>query len=136
MELFTHIGFTGTQEGLTTRQLIKLKRTLSDLTLLGTVMVLHHGDCIGADAEAHKIAKRMQYKIALHPPIEKRKRAFCFADIKYAERPYLERNREIVDMCSLLIVCPKEKIEVLRSGTWSAYRYAKKQKKNFIIIEP
>jgi hypothetical protein len=133
MNLFAHIGFTGTRQGMSQKQKRKLSKLLANIP---EEIIFHHGDCIGADAEAHKIAKRLGYTIAIHPPINSLYRAFCSADILYWAKPYLERNKEIVDMCSLLIVCPKENTEVLRLGTWSTKRYAQKRDKELIIIKP
>jgi hypothetical protein len=45
------IGFTGTRRGMTVAQ----RKTLRSLLLTGSGK-LHHGDAIGADAEAHDIA--------------------------------------------------------------------------------
>ena len=47
------IGFTGTQKGMTHHQLIKL---LDELCSYSNIE-LHHGDCIGADAQAHYQSK-------------------------------------------------------------------------------
>ena len=51
-------------------------------------------------------------------------------------RDYLDRNKDIVNNCDLLIAAPKENTEVLRSGTWSTVRYAKQLGVTVVIIEP
>lgn len=97
----------------------------------GKAFTLEHniftGNCLGADAQAHAIARALQYRICLHPPLNRAFRAFLDNDCddEFPERPYLERNREIVDNSSLLIVCPAGP-EEKRSGTWSTCRYARK----------
>ena len=63
-----HIGFTGTQQGMTLRQKQQLNEILRDLYDKGNRW-FHHGDCIGADAEAHDIATAIGYHILVHPPI-------------------------------------------------------------------
>lgn len=99
--------------------------------------VLHHGDCIGADCEAHCIALKMGYTIALHPPVNDAKRAFCEgACVQFQKKEYLKRNRDIVDICEMLIACPKERDEKLRSGTWSTVRYAIAKNVPVILIFP
>jgi hypothetical protein len=84
----------------------------------------------------HHIGKLMGYYIVIHPPLYDNKRAFCIGDEICSKKDYLDRNRDIVDNCDLLIATPKETTEVLRSGTWSTVRYAKKIGKPIVIIEP
>ena len=115
------IGFTGTQRGMTPAQAREVERQFA----LGTV--LHHGDCVGADHEAHSIARKLGMIIVLHPPNSGVKRAYCQADKVMPPAPYLIRNHEIVDASKILIAAPKESSEVLRSGTWATIRYANRQ---------
>jgi hypothetical protein len=127
------LGFTGTQVGMTPAQRLVFATLLRELG----VTELHHGDCIGADEQAHTIALADNISIIVHPPHNSSKRAFCRGakDI-HPTKPYLERNHDIVDETGALIATPKEKEEQLRSGTWATYRYATKQKKRTIIIYP
>ena len=73
----------------------------------------------------------------IHPPNIKDKRAFC-NDYRFSfpEKPYLERNHDIVDNSDVLIATPKESVEQIRSGTWATIRYAKKLNKPIMIMEP
>ena len=119
------IGFTGTQKGLSPSQGKQVINILSLYIEKGAEF--HHGDCIGADAQAHEIARRLGYKIVIHPPDDPRKRAWCEGDEWKEEKPYLVRNENIVLNCTFLIACPKENQEVLRSGTWATIRKAKKR---------
>lgn len=98
----------------------------------------HHGDCIGADASAHEIAKELEIDIYIYPPINNRKRAFCCTGSFKIHPPkdYIERNHNIVDNCDILIACPKSNIEELRSGTWATVRYARKIKRPVIVLKP
>ncbi len=60
--------FTGTQRGLSTIQLASLERVMVAYAApapLRTVFV--HGDCVGADAEAHEIAARLGWWIVVRP---------------------------------------------------------------------
>lgn len=123
------IGFTGTQEGLSQIQRASLT------VLLGSAGTFHHGDCVGADAEAHSIAARLDLRLISHPPTIQTKRAFTTNQETRVEKPYLERNRAIVDESNFIIACPKGP-EELRSGTWSTVRYAKNQEKRGAIIFP
>ena len=132
------IGFTGTQTGMTRAQ----KATFSHLfrDRLAKEICFAHGDCIGADSDAHDIVigimKGKSY-IVIHPPIDDSKRAFKQgAKHVFPPKEYLERNHNIVATCDLLIAAPKGFKEELRSGTWATIRYAKKQKKQICIIYP
>jgi hypothetical protein len=130
------IGFTGTQQGMTQSQKDMVKYFLGFFA----VSEVHHGDCVGADAEFHAIARSERLKVALHPPTNPAKRAFCEADEEFPKKDYLVRNREIVDNSDILIATPKTKKEEVRSGTWSTIRYAQKpnvrKDKRIIIIFP
>jgi hypothetical protein len=129
-----HIGFTGTQVGMTVNQLRELKTLL--LTLLPTDF--HHGDCIGADAQAHDLVLEtipIKVFMHIHPPDVRSKRAFKIGDDLWPEKPYLVRNHDIVDATTILIATPKGP-EELRSGTWATIRYARKQKKHIYIVYP
>ena len=128
------IGFTGTQGGMSDKQQEEFIRILQEQN----PTEFHHGDCVGADAQAHDIVFAIYDKniqIVIHPPINPYKRAWCKNwSILRMQDDYLKRNRAIVDETDLLIATPKESVEVLRSGTWSTIRYARKQNKPIIII--
>lgn len=125
------VGFTGTQIGMTQIQKYKLHQLLSKITF----NQIHHGDCKGADEEFHKLVPKY-IKKNIHPPINDTKRAYCISDYEYPKKDYLIRNHDIVNCCDLLFAIPKESYEVLRSGTWSTIRYAKKKNKHICIIYP
>lgn len=128
------IGFTGTQKGLTTKQLISLKEFLD--TVQYKILEFHHGDCIGADTEFHNICSEYYSNIIIHPPIYENKRSFCKGTIILDKKDYLDRNHDIVDDTHVLLVCPKEYKEQLRSGTWATFRYAVKKNKPIFIFYP
>ncbi len=132
------IGFTGTRRGMTDDQKYMVKKLL--LKLKPTQF--HHGDCIGADAEAHEIVmeidenRRYTY-IVKHPPQDGKQWADCqpfWASRPF--KPYLQRNRDIVDETSVLIATPATARELQRSGTWATIRYARKCGKEVWIIRP
>jgi hypothetical protein len=127
------IGFTGTRAGMTNAQ----RLTFRKLLVLNEVQEFHHGGCVGADAEAHKIAMEKDIPIHVHPSNIKDKSEMCEdATVKYVTKSPLERNREIVDSVDELIAVPKTEREQLRSGTWATIRYAKKKGVPIKIIEP
>jgi hypothetical protein len=129
----TKIGFTGTQDGMTDLQ----KSALRDL-LDGGSGEFHHGDCIGADSEAHDIAILCGYTVVLHPPETPAKRAWRDVPqhLKRAQKPYLVRNKDIVTETASLIAAPADPVEELRSGTWSTVRFARLRGKPVFLILP
>lgn len=58
------LGFTGTSHGMTQRQRATVKYLFCELLLTE----LHHGDCLGADKEAHNLALLMFVNVVVHPP--------------------------------------------------------------------
>ncbi len=131
-----HVGFTGTQRGTTPWQRTKLAELLRELGATD----FHHGDCVGADAEAHAIAVGLGCRIHLHPPTDPSKRAFCVmrpnVDVTHRSRAYPDRNQDIVDETVILIATPGESKEKLRSGTWSTVRKARRRRRPITIILP
>lgn len=128
-----HIGFTGTQKGMTPPQK-EAVAYLFDSNLYGD---LHHGDCIGADRDAHTIASSLRMRIHIHPPEIEHPRAWCQGYYAiYDPKPYLERNSDIVLATSVLIATPFQFYELLRSGTWATVRRARKAKKRIHIVWP
>lgn len=127
------IGITGTRQGLTAKQ---VKRLGQFYQKFGPGEV-HHGDCVGADEEADRLAQASRIPVVVHPPEDNRHRAYCqeYEQIR-EEKPYLARNRDIVNEADRLVVLPQGMEELERSGTWSTARYARKRKKPVCIIYP
>lgn len=130
------VGFTGTAVGMTAYQCEELERLWLKLRSQSSKQIeLHHGDCVGADEQAHDIAKKLGFRIVIHPPIIETKRAFCSgADEIRPAYDFLIRNHHIVDESSELFVGPKTNQEELRSGTWSTYRYAEESNKPRTVL--
>lgn len=126
-------GFTGTRRGMTDAQ----KAALRELLRSGTGH-FHHGDCVGADSEAHDIADQCGYAIILHPPSNYKDRAWreVPAHMMRPEKPYMARNQDIVLNTGALIAAPAEHDEQPRGGTWSTVRFARKSGKTVILILP
>lgn len=107
-----HIGFTGTRQLLDDRQLAWLKDELVMLDLSIRLVrlqkpVLHHGDCVGADASAHQLAQQLGWDIQIHPPMKQQYRAFCKgAEIIHEPAGYLARDRDIIKATSTLLAIP------------------------------
>jgi len=125
------VGFTGTRNGINPDQKIKIIEYLTQ----NDVTEVHHGDCVGADSDFHNICHQLNQsiKIVIHPPIDPKLRAYKHGSMIHQSKSYIIRNKDIVNVCDVLIACPKTHIEELRSGTWATIRYAKKINKPVII---
>ena len=135
-----HVGFTGTQLGMSDHQKEKFAFLLMDILYEDNLdredTFFHHGDCVGADAQAHDIVKLTnKVFVIIHPPTLGEKRALCKGDLIKEPAPYLQRNMDIVNSSELIVVAPKSDREELRSGTWATYRYAMKLGKAVILLE-
>lgn len=130
-----HVGFTGTQAGMSDHQKRALRKAMEAASMDGIENILHHGDCIGADAEAHAIAADLGWDIIIHPPIKNGKRAYCSdGAIVLPPMEYLARNHEIVRTSNFIFAAPKSDDEELRSGTWATVRHARKIGKRVILL--
>lgn len=129
------VGFTGTQNGMTKDQQVRLTAILKELAPFDE---FHHGDCVGSDAQAVDLVNRLLSNITVvcHPPTDTKKRAYAISHVEWRPAPYLQRNREIVQQSKILIATPKSRFEELRSGTWATIRYARKLGRDIVIIYP
>lgn len=130
---FIHVGFSGTQVGMTDEQKQSFRNVLTGLS----PGYFHHGWCRGADAEADEIARDLGFKIIGHPPTNTKKMAtlpepFIMCDPK----DYLDRNLDIAIASEIFVATPKEFKEIKRSGTWSTVRRARGRAEWLCIINP
>jgi hypothetical protein len=109
------IGITGTRHLLTKEQKVWLEAEMTLLDLLVRLQkyelpILHHGDCVGADAYAHEVAKKLGWSVVVHPPTKQKYRANCrpVGEKGKILRPvtYLARNRAIVGITTILLGVP------------------------------
>lgn len=128
------IGFTGSRHGMTDEQ----KSTLTTLFSLTTAKEFHHGDCVGADGEAHDIVRSFESGIIIHvrPGPYQMVRALKRGDVKHPEKSYFARNRDIVDSADFMFATPNSFEEQAHGGTWYTIRYARKTKTSLCIIWP
>jgi len=126
------LGFTGTQQGMSDRQKVRLVDVLHELR----PTEFHHGDCIGADEEAHWIVRSHRIDVWLHPPIKEEKRAFLNSSSIWVGEPaeYLDRNGDIVDDSDVLVAMPLDDEEQTRSGTWATIRRARDVEIPIVIV--
>lgn len=133
------LGFTGTRFGMTPTQREAFRVELAAHRLRGFDR-FDHGDCVGADAEAHDDAADLGFRIHVHPPEKTAHRAFCepFA-IRFPPASYLKRNEAIVAAASALIATPRSREDdptQRRSGTWATVRRARKKGIPIVIVWP
>lgn len=128
----SYIGFTGSRTGMTDAQKVTMARLLAELR----PKQVHHGDAIGSDADFHALARATSAVVVVHPPEDEKDRAFCTGDRTLPALPYLERNKAIVNACTVLIATPDSEKEQVRSGTWSTIRYAAREKKIMRVVMP
>lgn len=135
----TTVGFTGTRKGMTEAQ----KRTVENIFKVVRIDALHIGDCLGADEQAHMLAKKRGILvkggvlIIVHPPIDDKHRAYLTGYDSIKEpKPYLVRNHAIVRICEVLVATPSQKREIVRSGTWATIRYGIKENKPVLVVLP
>lgn len=144
-------GFTGTGKGMTLAQFIATKVLFERLE----VSVLHHGDCFGADAQAHRLAVDRGAMVVIHPPTDPKHRAFCGGlDTNLASGPrvyqgvtmvvkppfaYLTRDRHIVQAADGMIATPKDfhkPTNYRGQGTWTTVRYAQQAGRPIWVVFP
>jgi hypothetical protein len=138
------LGVTGTHRdnAILDAQLDTLRRIIE----YPKVVEVHHGDCVGVDAAAHRMAVAARRFVHVHPPTNPKLRAFC--DVRFDwERPlltrypplgYIERDHVIVDSVDTLVAVPVDGVihEVCHHGTCVTVRYGWKRGRPVIVIQP
>lgn len=125
------VGYSGTRLGMSPEQEHHLR---IELHRCGAT-ALHHGDCQGGDAEAHRVARDLGLWVVGHPPTGDGLRAFCECDELREVQEYMVRNRTIVLQTQILIAAP-DGPERRFSGTWAAVRFARRMQRPWIVIMP
>ena len=142
------LGFTGTREGMTIAQWVKVGNIIQLLLPKEDGQnEWHDGDCVGADTQANNIVNEINlvrttrmFPLVVtfgHPCDKVNFRAHNFYHVQREVKPPMTRNRDIVDSVDVMIAGPKEYEDVPRgSGTWGTIRYTKRQNKPLIIVWP
>ena len=126
------IGMTGTRNGLTKAQSDFARSVIP----WQEVTELHSGDCVGADAELHNIAKLNYVTSIGHPPIKDELRAFCEFDRECEPKNYFARNRDIVNSSEQMYGFPPTEEDTGKGGTWYTINYAISKGKSLVIVTP
>ena len=131
------IGFTGTRDGMTSQQMDALRNFLRGVfAQTRNVPTFLHGDCVGADAEAHSASREIGFEIVIRPSTAKT-RAFCTgAATVFLPKDPVDRDRDIALHCDMLVAAPRETEEVTRSETWTTARHVHRLGKRVLVISP
>lgn len=134
------VGFTGTKEGLTTEQSKTMLNLLTIIAIVGDVSAVH-GDCIGGDTSFHSACVSLEIGVLILPGCaadgSSPSRSHCQGAFAVREsKPYRDRDLDIATIADFMFVCPKERDEQIRSGTWMTYRMARKLGKVCVVIFP
>ncbi len=135
------VGFTGSRKQMWCDQHRLLCQWLRDH--LDEISEFRHGCCVGCDQEAVEAMTSIGYgrsiRIVGHPPSNQSMvsvQALDGSEHLEPRLPYLLRNQKIVESVDILLACPKEDCEELRSGTWATIRRAVKAGKPVVIFYP
>jgi hypothetical protein len=131
------LGFTGTRAGLAPAQL----DALLALVLRLAPHEAHHGCAVGADGQLHRLLRPHlpDCRIVGHPCTVVRDQdagALAGCDELREVLPPLERNRNIVAACDVLLAAPRGNVEERRSGTWATVRCGLKAGKDVRLVYP
>jgi hypothetical protein len=126
------VGITGTEKGTSPYQADAV------WTLLNFLRPdwLRHGDCVGVDIQVAEMATYLGIGTIAHPAcnIPEKYKAHHKSTIVMPEELPLVRDMDMAKSVSIMIACPEEQKEILRSGTWATVRYARKARIPRIIM--
>lgn len=136
------IGFSGTRDGGTDRQLAWLYRTLEDER--ANIFAVHHGACVGIDASVHALALEAEIPIHVWPPTKRNYVAVeCLSPHPlvtiHPAMPYLARDREIAMAAAHLVALPKQNEQPDRlywGGTWYTVDFTQRLNRPVTICYP
>ncbi len=114
------------------------KEVLFELVGVNLPFEFHHGDCVGADEQAHYVVREARNnKVIVHPPSDDKLRAYCQGDEIREEKEYLARNRDIVNETDELWAFPNGSDGASKKrpgGTWYTIRYARNEAHKKVTI--
>jgi hypothetical protein len=131
-----HVGYTGTQYGMTNAQIRTLADELAFRDTGEELVTGHHGDCIGGDTQFHALIQGLHWEVTIHPGLTTLKRGWNEGHTTREPKDNLLRNHDIVDETTMLYAAPNTAVMAIRSGTCATIRYAVKQGKDVLVILP
>lgn len=126
------VGFTGSRDikNISQERLGELKDFIYDN--IESITYVVHGGAIGMDSYFHDICIDI-LPVFVRPAYKQCRLRGIYEQAK-PKKP-LNRNRDIVNECDLLIAVPTDPDnEELKSGTWATVRYARNNKKQIKFI--
>lgn len=139
-------GLTGTRGGMARRQWAAVREHFMWMMRhqTGGTFEFHHGGCVGADRDFHKVVRGFwgaTARVVIHPAAGVPESLCDWSDADELREPLppLQRNHGIVAAVTpgdLLFAAPKESEEVTRSGTWATVRAAAKLRKAVVLFLP
>ena len=133
------LGFTGSRNGMTQSQRETFLRLLHEKS----PSVFVHGDCVGADEQAHKIVEDNlpTVNVVVAPSLNATLRAWCKprTGVLCEARASVDRNRAIAIMCDELIAVPRKRLVpdggfIPQSGTQQTIEFAQDNGRPVTII--
>lgn len=112
---------------------------VAEFLRVNSPMVIHHGDCIGADSQFHDSALLLPKppRIETHPCNLTKFRAYRKADFVHSVKSPKDRNKDIAWDCEQLLAAPETTADKSpHSGTWQTIRLALSFKKTITVIWP
>lgn len=136
-----NLGFSGSRRGMSSLQKQAFQKVVNDLQVAKGIGKFHHGDCVGADAEAHAFVRNRGIFIIVHPPENATNRAYCVGNEVRPSYDYSTRNRHIVEETDRLIATPlmtehEQRQSGFGSGTWHAVNFARRCGKQVMVLLP
>jgi hypothetical protein len=130
------VSLTATQRGMTPFQMRRFSERLGELNREFGIMVLVHGGCIGGDDEGDIIAALLGINRLVYPGprgpkriddgVFKSRTGSNVTIMPSVDDP-LKRNPFIVKAGrDRLFACPRQRGEIIRSGTWTTIRLGRK----------
>lgn len=135
-----NVGFTGTRQGMSAKQLLELVSHLADIKMdqyYGSgVLFFHHGDCVGADEQAWAVARGLGFFTHAYPGHN----SFALLaktepnERKEAPQLNMKRNAAIVAASDIMFATPSSMTD-RRGGTWATIALAIRAGKRPLIID-
>jgi hypothetical protein len=131
-----HLGFIAARNHImTSTQVRSLRTTLDFFNKINPEVCkfFHVVDTLGASSEAFEMALERGFKLATHPPLSVRERAFLAPyDLAYAATydPY----KQLVDRCHLVLFALDTQDES-SSAVWESIKYANVSYKTWKILK-
>jgi hypothetical protein len=133
------LGVAGSRNGATAAQRIAMQNVIWSFL---PISESHHGDCIGVDdlfAEmieaVIEVVGNPTTRYVYPADVPNNLRAFRTGIIA-PTKPPLERNKDLVDACNVLIAVPSGPETYRGSGTWACIRYARSVGRRIVILQP